>query len=101
METTHVEAREFVEEMLRTGLAITDLASSLVEILPDDAYPGEEPAEVIVQMLSGSLQPAVEAAGPEAVRQAMALLGAAYDRAVADLQTAAALSRRRETGLYE
>ncbi len=33
--------REFVQELLRTGILLSDLLGDLIESLPDDAYPGE------------------------------------------------------------
>jgi hypothetical protein len=96
METTPIPARDFVWDLLRTGLALSDLAASLIDALPEGAYPGEEPGEVVLDMMTGTIQPAVEAAGPEAVRQATALMGAAYDRVMTDLDRALELSRQRE-----
>jgi hypothetical protein len=42
------EVRGFVKELLRTGLALTDLLSTLLEDLPENAFPGEEPGEVLI-----------------------------------------------------
>jgi hypothetical protein len=84
------EAREFVEQLLRTGLTLIDLLSTLLEDLADDAFEGEDPAAVLVEMLVGTLRPVTEAAGSEAVVHATALLGAARDRTLADLRAAAA-----------
>src|SRR5437660_229309 len=55
--------REFVEEILRTGLLLVDLAAGLIETLPEDAYPGESNAEVVLDMMTGTIGPAAEAAG--------------------------------------
>ena len=75
--------------MLRTGLTLIDVLSTLIESLPEDAFPGEEPAQVLVEMLVGTFRPAGEAAGHDALLQATALVGALGDRAFADLQRAA------------
>lgn len=56
---------------------------------------GEQPAEVLVEMLTGTLRPVADAAGEHAVREATALLAAAHDRAMADLRAAAELASRR------
>jgi hypothetical protein len=101
METTQPTARDFVWEMLRTGLALGDLAESLIDMLPDDAYPGEDHGEVVLDMMAGSIQPAVDAAGPDTVQQVIALMGAAYDRVIADLETARDMRRERDAGLGE
>ena len=81
-------ARGFVEEVLRTGLMLSNMIAELLEDLPDDAFPGESPADVLVQMLTGSVRPALEAAGERTLEEATALLGAMSDRALADLQAA-------------
>lgn len=88
------QVREFVETVLRTGFMLTDLLGNLLDALPDDAYPGESPAEVLVEMLTGSVRPVADAAGPHAVLDATALLGAMADRTLDDLRVAAELARR-------
>ena len=75
----------FVEEVLRTGVMLTDVLGSLLEDLPEDAFPGEQPGDVLVEMLVGTVRTVVEAT---------ALLGAMSDRFVADLRQAMALARR-------
>jgi hypothetical protein len=82
--------RAFVEEALRVGVTWMDLVTAFLDDLPDDAFPGEEPAEVLIEMLAGTIRPAADAAGPETLRHATALLGAAGDRVLADLRAAAA-----------
>ncbi len=95
--TAHADAsRAFLEEVLRTGLGLVDLVEHLVEVLPDDAYPGEDTGDVVLEMLSGSIAPAVVAAGPAALHSAAALLGAVRDRAQADLERAMAIAEARE-----
>ncbi len=88
--------QEFVEQVLRTGLMLTGVAADLIEALPDDAYPGEENANVIIEMLVGTIRPAVEAAGEPLVRNCTALLAASGERALADLRSAARLAGERE-----
>ena len=85
--------RTFVEELLGTGLMLVDLLSALLEDLPDDAFPGEDTGEVLLDMLAGTIGPAARAAGGDTLRGATALLGAVRDRTLADLE--AALERAR------
>jgi hypothetical protein len=92
----HDEVRAFVEEALRVGVMWMDLVSGLIDDLPDDAFPGENAAEVLIEMLAGTIQPAADAAGGQALRQATALLGAAGDRVLTDLRAAAARARANE-----
>ena len=86
-------ARELIEEIIRTCFTITDTLDDLVDSVPEDAFPGEDSAMVLVEMVAGSCTPAIEAAGEETCRGAIALLGAVRDRFIDDLRTAAALAR--------
>jgi hypothetical protein len=87
------DARRLVEEVLRVGVALTDLVAGLIETLPEDAFPGEETGEVLVEMVVGSIYPAAESAGATAVGEATALVGAIHDRVSADLRAVAALTK--------
>lgn len=51
---------------------------------------------VLVEMVVGSCAPAIEAAGQDTCRNAIALLGAVRDRFMEDLRTAADLAREDE-----
>jgi len=91
--------RDFLEEVLRTGSMLMELLDEAIESLPDDAYPGESIVDVVFEMLTGTIRPAAEAAGETSVRSAVALLAASRLRALADLDRAGELARRRERGL--
>ncbi len=88
--------RELVEEVLRTALALEDVMSSLLEELPEGAFPGEDNARVLLEMVVGSVHPAALAAGRRDCHTATALVGAIRERVIADLRTAAELARERE-----
>jgi hypothetical protein len=88
-------ARALVERIVRTGLGLATLLDVLLDQLPEDAFPGEQLFDVLVEMITGTVRPAVDAAGPAVVEAAIALLGAADDRTMRDLVTAAALVRER------
>jgi hypothetical protein len=45
---------------------------------------------VLLEMLTGTIRPAADAAGTQTVKQATALLGAGGDRVLSDLRAAAA-----------
>jgi hypothetical protein len=92
LETT----RELVEEVLRAALALEDVMVSLLEDLPDGAFPGEDNGLVLLEMVVGSVQPAAVAAGRRECRTATALVGAIRERVIADLRAAAELARERE-----
>jgi hypothetical protein len=86
------DTRAFIEELLRTGLMLTDLFSSLLEDLSEDAFPGEDRGEVLLDMVTGTIRPAAEAAGIRTVREATMLLGAVQDLVLADIRTAVELA---------
>jgi hypothetical protein len=88
--------RDLVEEVLRTAMALEDVVVSLLEDLPDGAFPGEDPGLVLLEMIVGSVHPATTAAGLRDTRAATALVGAIRERVLADLRTAATLARERE-----
>lgn len=75
---------------------LSGLLADLIEGIPDDAYPGETPAEVVLDMLVGTIRPTALAAGESVVLDATALLAACGDRTLEDLRLALELSRRRE-----
>jgi hypothetical protein len=86
----HHEVRAFVEEAVRVGVVWMELVSGLLDDLPDGAFPGENHADVLLEMLAGTIQPVADATGAETLRQATELLGAASDRVLTDLRAAAA-----------
>jgi hypothetical protein len=88
--------RELVEEVLRTALALEDVMASLLEELPESAFPGVDNAHVLLEMVVGSVHPAARAAGRRDCRTATALVGAIRERVIADLHTAAELAKDRE-----
>jgi hypothetical protein len=88
----HVD--EFVCGLLRAGFMLSDLGADLVECLPEDAYPGEEPGAVILQMMCGTIRTAVGSADPRDVRRATELIEQAVARTLEHLRLACELSRR-------
>ena len=88
-------AKDLVTELLRTSLTLQDLFVNLVEEIPEDAFPGEDPGEVLLEMISGSACEAARAAGDDKCREAAALIGAIRDRVVDHLRRAAEMGRSR------
>jgi hypothetical protein len=82
-----------IEELLRTSFALSDTLSSLLEDLPEHAFPGEDNAAVLMEMVVGSCRPAIDAAGERECRAATALIGAVRDRVLDDLRAAAQLAK--------
>lgn len=87
--------RTLAEQIVFTGVGITELLEILLEHLPPDAFPGEAAGEVLLDMLAGTIGPVAVAAGPVVVDAAISLLSAAVDRAGADLRQAAVLAAAR------
>jgi hypothetical protein len=79
----------------RTGLMFSDVLSGLLDDMPDDAFPGESPADVLIEMLTGSVRPVADAAGAETVRASLALVGAMADKTMSDLRRALEIARAR------
>ena len=89
-------ARELVEEVLRTALALEEVMAGLLEELPPRAFAGEDNARVLLGMVVGSVLPAARAAGLRDTRSAIALVGAIRERVLTDLHAAAELANERE-----
>jgi hypothetical protein len=89
--------RELVEEVLRTALALESVVAGLLEDLPADAFPGrDDPAAMLMGMIVGSVHPVAAVAGVRECRSAIALVVAIRERVLADLRTAAELTRERD-----
>jgi hypothetical protein len=88
-------ARELVDELVRTGLTFADTLASLIEELPESAFPGEDHAQVLLEMAAGTCAPVINAAGQELCRDAVGLVGAMRQKFLSDLRTAANLAASR------
>jgi len=88
-------AQVLIEELLMTALGLGAVLSALLEDMPADAFPGEDSAAVLLEMVVGSSRPAAEAAGETRCWEASALIGAVRDRVLNDLKAAAELARHR------
>jgi hypothetical protein len=87
-------AQALVEEILRTAFALHEVLGSLLEDLPEGAFPGEDSAAVLLEMVIGTCRPAAEAAGEGECWSATALIGAVKDRVLDDLRAAVEIARR-------
>lgn len=70
------------------------VAADLVEELPPDAYPGEDPAEVILEMVTGTIRTFLSDVDPSEVELATTLIAGARDRVLEHLRLALELSKR-------
>jgi hypothetical protein len=86
----------FVEELLRTGIMLSGLLADLLEDLPEDAFPGEAPEHVLLEMVTGTIRPAADVAGEIPVRSAAALIASSRARVLGDLRRAVESASQRE-----
>jgi hypothetical protein len=86
-------AEAFLEELLHTAFSIGGAYVALLEDMPRGAFPGEDPAAVLIEMFAGSCRPAVAAVGEAECQVAAALVAAVRDRVLDDLRLAAQLAR--------
>lgn len=90
-------ARVLVEELLRASFSVADVLTSLIEETPEDAFPGEDSSEVLLEMVVNTCRPALEAVGEQECWVATELIGVVRDRVFEDLRAAIELSRRLES----
>jgi hypothetical protein len=88
--------RVLVEELLRASFSVADVLASLIDEVPEDAFPGEDSAEVLLEMVVNTCRPALEAAGEQECWVAAEMIGVVRDRVFEDLRKAIELSRRLE-----
>ena len=89
-------AQGLIEELLRTAFWLQDTMGVFLEEMPEDSFPGEDNATVLLEMVVGSCRPATEAAGESACWAATALIGSLRDRVVDDLRGALEIAKRRQ-----
>ena len=90
------EVTAFTEELLRASLTLSDVMGELVEGLPADAYPGEHPGAVIVEMVFGTIRTVLEGTDRDSLESATQLIAAACARVLEHLRLALELSRRMD-----
>ncbi|MFZ0971849.1 MAG: hypothetical protein WAN22_06460 [Solirubrobacteraceae bacterium] len=89
---------QFVHKLLGTGMMLSELASDLIDALPDDAYPGENPGAVVLEMLCGTIATALGSVDPSDVQRATQLIDLAGERTLEHLRLASEMSRRMHGG---
>ncbi len=81
-----------IEELLRTAFTLSEVMGTLLEDLPENVFPGEDSAAVLIEMVVGTCRPAIDAAGEPDCWAASALIAAVRDRVLNDLRAAAKLA---------
>jgi hypothetical protein len=67
---------------------VSGVAADVIEMLPPDAYPGEEPGDVVIEMMTGTIRTALRQAPESDVERATQLIMLARDRVIEHLQFA-------------
>jgi len=89
-------AQLLIEELLRTAFSLGSVYAPLLADLPEDAFPGEDPGAVLIEMLAGSSLAAAEVVDKADWRSATALVKAVRESVLSDLRSAAELARQAE-----
>jgi hypothetical protein len=87
-------AATFTEALLRAGNMLCGLAADLADDIPPDAYPGEAPGAVVIEMIVGTVSTFLDGVDQHEVQRATDLMSGACDRVLEHLQLALALSER-------
>jgi hypothetical protein len=87
-------AATFTEALLRAGYMLSELAADLADAIPADAYPGEAPGAVVIEMIAGTINTYLDGVDQHEVQRASELMSGACDRVLEHLQLALALSER-------
>jgi hypothetical protein len=92
----HDAAQLLIEELLRTAFTLGSVYAPLLAELPQDAFPGEDPDAVLIEMLAGSSLQAARAV-PEADWPSLTALAEAVRASVLrDLRLAEQFAKRAE-----
>ena len=84
----------FIESLLRASYMLCALAADMADAIPQDAYPGEAPGEVVIEMIAGTIRTYLEDVDQYEVERASNLISGACERVLEHLQLALALSER-------
>ena len=83
-----------IEELLRTAFSLGSIYAPLLADLPEDAFPGEDPGAVLIEMLAGSSLGAAQVVNEADWESATALVKAVRESVLGDLRVAAQLAEQ-------
>lgn len=92
----HEAAQLLIEELLRMAFALASIYAPLLADLPEDAFPGEDPGAVLIEMLAGSSLGAAQVIEEADWRSTTALVKAVRESVLGDLRAAAQLAEQSE-----
>ena len=84
--------------LIKSGIFVTETLGNLIDMLPEDAYPGEDPGEVVTEMAAGSIVPLVNKVGRKQCRETIELIDSVVESILGELRLAAEIAGRREKG---
>jgi hypothetical protein len=90
----HDAAQLLIEELLRTAFSLGSVYAPLLADLPEDAFPGEDPGAVLIEMLAGSSLRAAQVIDRADWRSTAALVKAVRESVLSDLRAAAQLAEQ-------
>jgi hypothetical protein len=91
-EQDHID--EFARALLGTGLWLCEISAELAHAMTEDAYPGEEPGAVVVEMAVGTIRTALAEVDRDRLLDAIELIDMARERVLEHLELALELSKR-------
>lgn len=89
-------AQLLVEELLRTAFSLGSIYAPLLAELPENAFPGEDPGAVLIEMLAGSSLQAAQVVAEADWPSLTALVEAVRESVLSDLRVAAEFAERGE-----
>lgn len=92
----HNAAQLLIEELLRTAFALGSIYAPLLADLPEDAFPGEDPGAVLIEMLAGSSLGAAKVVDEVDWESTTTLVKAVRESVLGDLRVAAQLAKAGE-----
>ena len=92
----HDAAQLLIEELLRTAFSLGSIYAPLLADLPEDAFPGEDPGAVLIEMLAGSSLGAAQVIERADWKLTTAFVKAVRENVLSDLRAAARLAEQGE-----
>lgn len=92
----HGRAQLLIEELLRTAFSLGSIYAPLLADLPEDAFPGEDPGAVLIEMLAGSSLGAAQVVDEADWESTTVLVKAVRESVLGDLRVATQLAELAE-----
>src|SRR5262245_23389329 len=90
-------AQRLIEELLKTAFSLGSVYAPLLADLPADAFPGEDPGAVLIEMLAGSALPAAHSIDEASWKSTTTLVRAVRERVLSDMRVVVQFARQAES----